>query len=108
MISAVFTRNQEQNILEFRITGHADSGPYGQDIVCAAVSALAITTVNGLKQVVHVNPKIISNETDGGLLKVLQLDERKESQILLETFANGISDIAANYPDNIKVKNIDN
>lgn len=108
MINATFTRDSKQNILEFRMTGHADSGPYGQDIVCAAVSALAISTVNGLKQVVHSEPEVISNETDGGLLKVLQLDQRRETQILLATFANGINDIAANYPANIKVKNIDN
>ncbi len=44
MIRAQFTLDSNQRITSFKMTGHADSGPYGQDIVCAAVSALSIST----------------------------------------------------------------
>lgn len=30
------------------IKGHAESGPYGKDLVCAAVSAIAIGSLNAL------------------------------------------------------------
>ncbi|MDN3536947.1 ribosomal-processing cysteine protease Prp [Limosilactobacillus fermentum] len=40
------------------MTGHAESGPDGQDIVCAAVSALTITTVNGLERVLKKKPPL--------------------------------------------------
>jgi uncharacterized protein len=31
------------------LTGHADAGKTGQDIVCAAVSAVSIGAVNGIE-----------------------------------------------------------
>ena len=82
MIRAQFTLDSNQRITSFKMTGHADSGPYGQDIVCAAVSALSISTVNGLEQVVH-------------------------TKILLKTLLNGLCDIQESYPQNIEVKMFD-
>ena len=32
MIRAQFTLDSNQRITSFKMTGHADSGPYGQDI----------------------------------------------------------------------------
>ena len=34
----------------FRMNGHAEYAEYGQDIVCAAVSALVINTINSIEQ----------------------------------------------------------
>ena len=43
------------------ISGHANYDDYGKDIVCAAVSATVITTVNGIlsidKDAIEVNEK---------------------------------------------------
>ncbi len=36
MIKATFTRDEHGDIVKFLITGHADHGDYGKDIVCAA------------------------------------------------------------------------
>ena len=46
MIKGTFKRNDSGRIKTFELTGHADAGEYGSDIVCAAVSALTINTVN--------------------------------------------------------------
>lgn len=104
MINAKFKRNANNEIYEFEMTGHADSGPYGQDIVCAAVSALAISTVNGLKEVVGLDPQVTSDDDEGGLLVVADIKTNRESDILLQTFANGMKDIAQNYADFITVQ----
>ena len=53
MIKGTFKRNDAGQIVSFTLTGHADAGPYGSDIVCAGVSALAISTVNGLS-LIHI------------------------------------------------------
>ncbi len=57
MIRAQFTLDSNQRITSFKMTGHADSGPYGQDIVCAAVSALSISTVIVLSAVTETSVK---------------------------------------------------
>ena len=104
MIRAHFTLDSNQRITKFTITGHADAGPYGQDIVCAAVSALAISTVNGLEHLVQVKPAVESDNQNGGLLKVSQLGVDHDSQLLLNTLMNGLLDVQESYPDNIGVK----
>lgn len=104
MIQAVFQQNSSGGINRFAITGHADSGPYGQDIVCAAVSGLAITMINGLQQVPGSNPQVTVDEENGGLMKVSQLPNDHDTQLLLSTFFNGIFDMAENYSDFLTVK----
>ncbi|WP_283621457.1 ribosomal-processing cysteine protease Prp [Limosilactobacillus avium] len=104
MIRAHFTLDSNRRITTFTITGHADAGPYGQDIVCAAVSALAISTVNGLEKLVKVAPQVESDNQNGGLLKASQLGADHDSQLLLNTLLNGLLDIQESYPDNIEVK----
>lgn len=32
------------------VTGHANTAPYGSDIVCSAVSALTLTLIRGLRE----------------------------------------------------------
>ncbi|WP_251546244.1 ribosomal-processing cysteine protease Prp [Limosilactobacillus caecicola] len=104
MIRVSFNITTDHKIASFKMTGHADSGEYGQDIVCAAVSVLAISTVNGLERVVHSKPAIKKNEDEGGYLEVTHLDLRHDSQILLETFLNGLLDIQDRYHEYIRVK----
>ncbi len=40
---------KERSIERIEISGHAESGEYGKDLVCAAVSALVITFVNSVE-----------------------------------------------------------
>ena len=107
MIRSQFNLYSNQRITSFKMTGHAESGPYGQDIVCAAVSALSISTVNGLEQVVHTKPHLKQDNDNGGFLEVTGLDLGHDSQILLKTFLNGLCDIQESYPQNIEVKMFD-
>jgi uncharacterized protein YsxB (DUF464 family) len=106
MIKAKLFKNSDNQIYRLELTGHADSGPYGQDIVCAAVSALAITTVNGLSDVIEAHPQIDSDDNNGGHLIVSDYQVDHDSEVLLQTFANGITDIQKNYADFIQVQEI--
>ncbi|MFC6201626.1 ribosomal-processing cysteine protease Prp [Lactiplantibacillus nangangensis] len=107
MIQAMIYRNPDSLITGFRLTGHADSGAYGQDIVCAAVSVLAISTINGIEQVAQLKPEVQSDEANGGLLiaDFTKLDlTNSQLQTLLESFTLGLNDVAANYQDYIRVR----
>lgn len=108
MIRATFRLIDDQRVISFKLTGHADAGPYGQDIVCAAVSVLAISTVNGLERVVHTHPEIIQDQNNGGYLKVKNIDLGHDAQIIMQTFFNGMLDIQDNYSDHIEVKIFNN
>lgn len=98
---------QNDCLLGFDMQGHAGAGEYGFDIVCSAVSVLSINTINSLEQLLHVKPHIISDEKNGGLLKVT-LNENDilnpEVKLLMDSFKLGLTDIEKNYGEYIKIK----
>ena len=70
MIYAYFN-SQDKQIINFTLSGHAEAGPYGHDLVCAAVSALTIGTANNLSRLAEVEPEIDANEEDGGFVEII-------------------------------------
>ncbi|GLB46795.1 hypothetical protein WR164_07740 [Philodulcilactobacillus myokoensis] len=109
MIRIIFDHNDHNDIISFKLMGHANSGKYGQDIVCAAVSALSISTVNSLFKIANIKPKVISDDVNGGLLNVKinncsdQL-KHDRAQTLLLNLENGLVDISKNYGKYIQLK----
>lgn len=70
MIEATFRRDDAGYIVSYEIKGHAGSAENGFDIVCAAVSTLAITTENGINQLVGFTPISEVDYENGGYLYV--------------------------------------
>ncbi|MHC9532544.1 ribosomal-processing cysteine protease Prp [Dellaglioa sp. L3N] len=106
MIRAVISRRDAKIIDAFEITGHADSGEYGQDIVCAAVSVLTINTINSLTELAKMNPEVLMDEENGGLMKVKLLESEivnSTGQLFLESLVLGLQSIEQNYQDYIKL-----
>lgn len=111
MIKGTFKRNDSGRIISYEITGHADAGEYGNDIVCAAVSVLAISTVNGIDSLAGVKPIVKSNEDEGGYLYVeLPSNSTQEQsniiQILLENLLLGMQAVQEQYNDYIQLETI--
>jgi hypothetical protein len=102
MIKAVFWR-EPKHITKFKINGHADYADYGQDIVCSAVSALAIAIINGMTEIVKapVDCVISEGNIDCDLEKT-RLDEKV--QVLAQTLLLGLEEIQVIYPDSIKIE----
>ena len=95
MIHVKFTKKADL-ITAFEMYGHAGYADSGFDIVCAAVSVLAINTVNSLEQLVGIKPFLVEDPTDGGFLRleVKEADFNKPGvQILLAALELGISDL---------------
>ena len=95
MIKGTFKRNDSGRIVSFELTGHAQAGEYGKDIVCAAASALAISAVNGIDALAGVTPIVEANNEEGGYLLVklvprLTQEQSNISQILLENLLIGL------------------
>ena len=62
----VNVKRQNNKVYEIVIKGHAEYDDYGTDIVCAAVSSMAITTVNGIISL----DESVDYEENNGFLKI--------------------------------------
>ena len=96
----------KKRLVGFDIQGHADYAPHGEDIVCSAVSILAITTVNSLlEQVGQVLVK-----SDDGLVSVklpddLNEEQRLKAQVILKTLLIGLNGVSLEYPQYVMLEN---
>jgi uncharacterized protein YsxB (DUF464 family) len=48
----VHVKEQNGRIVSLDVTGHAESGPYGQDLVCAGVSSIVTGLGNALDEMI--------------------------------------------------------
>ena len=103
MINACLFR-KDSRLSGFELSGHADSGEYGQDIVCAVLS---INTINSLEKLAGVVLEKELDDLNGGFMKVSvddsDLDDPKV-QLLLESLELGVRDIEISYHEYIHVK----
>lgn len=107
MIKAKFFKNEDQEITGFEISGHAFYAESGHDIICAAVSILATTTVNSLEEQLAIKNHYEVDENIGylkcNLPKNLPNDEMAKAQIILKTMEIGLKSIAQVYSENLKL-----
>ena len=92
-------------IVKFEMKGHAEFSEEN-DIVCAALSAVAYSTINGIENVLNI-PCGYETDDDGYLFFVLpdDLDDEslKKASILLDTMYLFISDLHKQHPDNVAI-----
>jgi len=107
VIRARFTV-RDGEVVAFTLRGHAGRAPRGQDIVCAAVSALAQATVMGLEGVVGVAPEVEQSEgwLSCRLPEGLPDPQRREVQVLLRTLLLALRSIEAGYRDAVAVDEV--
>ena len=105
MITIKINRNKQQEIVSYRITGHAKTAPHGEDLVCAAVSVLGQTTILGFYQVLNQQPEyhIAEGDLSCSMKDSLTATQRKEATILLETMLVGLKNIQQQYPKIIAI-----
>jgi hypothetical protein len=80
--------------LEFECRGHADYAGEGQDIICAAVSALVITTVNSLETFTEDD---FCTEDQDGLIRLRFRNQTPEGTLLMNSLLLGLEQIAGEY-----------
>lgn len=91
--------------LELEVTGHAGWAKKGEDIVCAAVSALFYTLAEVLgewRELLKVEP-CVKTEDGNGFISCLPKEEYEVNiAIVYKTILTGIQMVADNYPKCIK------
>ena len=83
------------------ITGHANYAEYGKDIVCAAVSATVLTTLNGI---IAIDNSILDVENKQDKMIIDITKEETTSQILIDNMINCLNELVIEYPENIKIE----
>lgn len=97
----VKTFKQHSKFKKIVITGHANYANKGQDIVCAAVSATVITTINAILMLKPVAITYTCNE-EPALIKVIVKQNDIIVQKLLENMENELKELEKKYPKYIK------
>ena len=101
-------RKKNGSYEEFISKGHAGYAEAGQDIVCAAVSALIITTVNSLDE--FTDEKIEVGEDDGYVSIHFKTNPNTErGKLLMDSLILGLTEIEHSYNNRylaVKVKEV--
>ena len=105
MIEATILRD-EGRIYGFRILGHAESVPEGQnDLVCCAVSVLAENTVNAIERLTEDCPLVEEMDEEEGFLQFeLPKQCSEKSRLLLDAMALGLEDIAEQSEKHLTIR----
>lgn len=101
MISVNLARNCKGQICGFTVDSH------GPGEVCAAVSMLAINTVNSIEALTN-EPYACDYDEAGGFLRCVlpKMEEGRKSRdagLLLESMVLGMRSVKEQYPDEIKL-----
>ena len=99
MINVIIKRDKDKVAKGIEIKGHAGYGEYGQDIICAAVSSLALNMANSVEEFTddHFEGSV---SDDGGLNQIPYdyTDEvSSESQLLMKSLILGLQNIQRDY-----------
>ncbi len=107
MIRVDIWRDQDDRIVGFRLTGHADYDVHGKDIVCAGVTAVTFGTVNAIEALLQVelNPQTPKRGHLEVSLPAQVSDETEPKlQLLLESMVHMIKGIESSYTKYVKVQ----
>ncbi len=98
MINLVIYKNCTGDAVGFEISGHAGYAEEGSDIICSAVSALAITASNAMETLTE-DDFIFEAGKDGGYMKLVNEAPCHDANVILNTFAIGAESISEAYSD---------
>ena len=93
MIQITVYKNKKHEYVGFDTEGHADFSESGQDIVCAAVSALVINLVNSIERLTSDRTCFVSDEKEGKIEFRFLDGPSHDAQLLLDSMILGIEEI---------------
>jgi uncharacterized protein len=107
MIKVTVYRDNNR-ITSFELSGHAESGPYGYDLVCAGVSAVSFGAVNAVLELTDID-LAIEQGSEGGYLRVtipnsVDTEVKEKVQLLFEGMIVSLQTIERDYSQFIKIQ----
>ncbi|MEZ7891385.1 MAG: ribosomal-processing cysteine protease Prp [Candidatus Wallbacteria bacterium] len=104
MIKALFLYNKYGFLTSYEISGHDPSAESGKNIICAAVSALALTFTQSLIEILKLP---LSGKIEKGFISLSLPSESekdlKEVELLLKSLILGLRSINKQYGNVIQI-----
>ena len=97
MIRVTISRTKNNQVTSFWLSGHADYADSGQDIVCSAVSVLAINTVNALSMYTSQKFETDMDEESGTFIVNFPEALSHDAELLVNTMILGLRSIENDY-----------
>lgn len=88
-------------IKKVKIKGHANYADYGNDIVCASISSIAICSINSALLIDNKSLKYIEKD---GLLEIYDIKDENVTQKILLNMIELFKELKKQYPKNIQIK----
>ena len=111
MIDAKFTYDKRFSRVQLELRGHAASAPKGEDLICAGVSALAVTAAQMAKnlyreEMLRRSPRILMEPGYCLVVAVIQKGFEAEALMAFWTVQVGIHALAEEYPDYVNLEEV--
>ena len=88
----------------FELNGHANEGAYGEDIVCAGISAITETALLGITDVLKFD--VVPTHEEGHMYCILpkdtSLEDMEKAAIVFNTMIAGLTSLQQGYPKSLK------
>ncbi len=105
--TVTFFKRSDGALIGYRANGHSGYAAAGEDIVCAGVSALTQSTLNGLQNILKAPVRSDIDERTASLEAELRPEATTEqvdrAQLLLETLLQGLQAMERSYPRNVRI-----
>ncbi len=93
----VYRKNED--IVKFTVSGHTGFAENGSDILCAAISALTYSTINGITDVVGISAEVTE---DDAFLECILPDNISEKEtyaadVLIASFLLSLKNLQKQY-----------
>ena len=85
------------------VSGHSGYAAAGEDVVCAAVSALVINTVNSLERFTDESVQAESNEAEGVISIKFNKAPGRDGKLLMDSLIAGLEDVKKGSEDYIAI-----
>ena len=98
----VLIKSEENKFKSLEVKGHANAGPYGEDLVCAAVSAILTGGFNNISDINSFDVKL----DEGHAYLEAKEPISSHDEIVIEAILSGLKTIEESNPKNIKIQNL--
>lgn len=103
MTKASFIFNNDKRPYAFCISGHAEYGNYGEDIVCSSITSAVFTTLNLFDKLLEQKDYTLIQDEDTGLInfELNKIDDL--SLLIIQNLLDILINIEEQYPQNLKI-----
>ena len=105
MVEVTFARDSRDRLSSVFARGHAESGEYPHDLVCAAVSAILQAAYAGLKEVARLKFEGRRRRGDLRILIPARARDRADVVAIVRTAEVALLQLARQYPKFVRVSN---